>query len=79
MKIESLLKINTDLLDKTYRHRAILVKGGRIISSASSSLGGCRYLGGHFGRSCHAEINVCKTLPNTVINNPRKVAKVCYI
>ena len=74
MKLDNILQIETSLLDNRYRHRAVLVKGGRVISSASSSLAGCRYLGANFGRSCHAEVNVCKSLPHSVLNNPRKVA-----
>ena len=75
IKLPSILGISDDELKQQFRHRVALVKGGKVLSHAESSLGGCRYLGGNFGRSCHAEVNACKSLPRTYRFCPRKVAK----
>ncbi len=74
-KIPSILNISEEELKKPFRHRVALVKGGKVLAHAESSLGGCRYLGGNFGRSCHAEVNACKHLPRTYRVCSRKVAK----
>ncbi len=75
IKLPSVLSISDEDLKLPFRHRAALVKGGRILSVGESSLGGCRYLTGHLGRSCHAEINACKGLSADFRANPRKGEK----
>ena len=75
IKLPSILSISDDELKSSYRHRVALVKGGHVLGYGESSLGGCRYLTGHLGRSCHAEVNACKSLSADFRANPRKVAK----
>ena len=46
-----------------FGHRAAIMKGGKLIAYGESSLSGSRYItNGHFGKSCHAEMNACKQL-----------------
>ena len=47
----------------------------KVLGFGESTLGGCRYLNGHMGRSCHAEVNACKMLPNSYRLDSSKVAK----
>ena len=74
-KLPTVLSITSDELSQPFRHRAALVKGGHVISHAESSLGGCRYLNNHLGRSCHAEVNACKKLSYKYHNSHSKGQK----
>ena len=74
-KLPSVLSISDEELKDQFRHRVALVKGGRVIGFGESSLGGCRYLTGHLGRSCHAEVNACKHLSADFRANQRKGQK----
>ena len=78
-KIPSVLNISERDLEQSYRHKVALVKGGNILTSATSSLAGGRYLQANFGRSCHAEVNAFKNISSDILRNPRKVAKDCLI
>ena len=49
-----------------FRHRAGILKGGKRIATGQSSLCVTRYISGHLGRSCHAEINACKQLDHYI-------------
>lgn len=49
-----------------FRHKAGIMKGGKLIAVGESSLSGNRYISGHFGRSCHAEMNACKQLSHYI-------------
>jgi deoxycytidylate deaminase len=65
-------------LKKKPRHRAVITKGGKMVSHGESTLGG---LQGHTRqggdrihcRSCHAEINCIKNLPRNLVHNRRKL------
>ena len=74
-RIPSVLNMSENDLTSKFRHRAALVRGGKVIGFGQSTLGGCRYLSGHMGRSCHAEVNACKMLPKSFKRNSPKVAK----
>lgn len=59
-------------------HRAVITKGGKMLSYGESSLGGLQGFTKHAGtrhhcRSCHAEINCIKSLPRNMLQNPRKL------
>lgn len=75
IKLPSVLAVSNTDLNTPFRHRACLVKGGRVIGFGESSLGGGRYLNSNFGRSCHAEVNACKMLSRKHLVDSRKVAK----
>ena len=75
LRVPSILGITDEDLKGKFRHRAALIKGGKVLGFGESTLGGCRYLNGHMGRSCHAEVNACKMLPNTYRLDSSKVAK----
>ena len=79
VRIPSALNMDVKDLSNPYRHKVALVKGGNIMSVATSTLGGGRYLNCNFGRSCHAEINAFKHLSYNNLKNPRKVAKDCLV
>ena len=49
-----------------FGHRAGIMKGGKLIAYGESSLSGSRHITGHFGKSCHAEINACKQLEHYI-------------
>ena len=56
------------------RHISALVKGGKIVALAESSLGGKLYCATVRGRSCHAEMAVLKQI-SSKLNDRRKVSK----
>jgi hypothetical protein len=49
-----------------FRHKAAIMKGGKLIAMGESSLSGTRHISSHFGRSCHAEMNACKQLSHYI-------------
>jgi hypothetical protein len=58
--IPSRLIPTDEFLKRKYRHMAAVSEGRRILSYGECSLGGCRYINGSIGVSCHAEINAIK-------------------
>lgn len=74
-KLPTILTCDGEILKQEFRHQVALVKGGKVLAHAASSLAGCRYLQNNLGRSCHAEINACKQLPHQYRVCSRKVAK----
>ena len=56
------------------RHISALVKGGKIVAQAESTLGGRPICSTILGRSCHAEMSVLKLI-SSKLGNKRKLAK----
>ena len=53
--------------ENRFGHKAGIIKGGKIIAVGESSLSGARHItNGHFGKSCHAEMNACKQLTHYI-------------
>ena len=56
------------------RHISALIKGGKVVAYAESSLGGRPYCSKILGRSCHSEMSVLKYI-SPKLNYKRKVSK----
>ena len=61
-KLPTILGTDSDFLEKKYRHKAAITKGNKVISYGECTLGGCRFINGKLGGSCHAEINAMKPI-----------------